>query len=65
VSKIRKMAKNYLPISDFATRPLNLRKNKKSPKFSKINILFLLKDANLNKGAPFQCAFCPSSIFVL
>ena len=33
--KIRKIAKNYVPISDFATRLLNLRKPEKSKKFSK------------------------------
>ena len=31
--KIRKIAKNYVPISDFATRPLNLRKLQKSNNF--------------------------------
>ena len=33
--KIRKIAKNYVPISDFASRLLNLRKPEKSKKFSK------------------------------
>jgi hypothetical protein len=41
--KIRKIPKNYAPISDIATRPLNLRKPKKSPKFSKMNIFSLKK----------------------
>ena len=38
--KIRKMEKKYVPISDFATRLLNLRKPEKSKKFSKKNIFF-------------------------
>ena len=45
--KIRKIQKNYVTISDFATRPLNLRKPKKSPKFSKINKKISLKKCKL------------------
>jgi hypothetical protein len=41
--KTGKIGKNYVPISDFATRPLNLRKPKKSPKFSKIYISYVKK----------------------
>ena len=33
--KIRKMPKNYVPVSDFATRQLNLRKPQKSQNFCK------------------------------
>ena len=55
--KIRKIANNYVPIPDFATRPLNLRKSKKFPKFSKINTIFLLQNANFNQRCTFSVYF--------
>ena len=39
--KIRKIPKNYVPVSDFATRQLNLGKCQKSQKFCKKKYFFL------------------------
>ena len=42
--KIRKIPKQHVPVSDFATRPLNLRKPQKPQKFCK-EFFFSLKNA--------------------
>ena len=56
----RKIVYNYVPISDFATRSLNLR----NPEIFAKKYLFSLKKRQI-KGALFRCTFCPYSIFVL
>ena len=54
--------KNDVPILDFATRQLNLRK----PQLSKLQNFFFVKEMGFEiKGALFQGNFCESLIFVL
>jgi hypothetical protein len=53
----RKIVKNYVPISDFATRLLNLSKPQKSQNFCKKNIFFSLKNANCNQRSTFPVYF--------
>jgi hypothetical protein len=57
--------KNYVPISDFATRQLNLRKSQKSQKFSKKTFFLSLKNAIVIKGGLLQCTFSASLLFGL
>ena len=60
-----KIMKNYVPISDFATRQLNLRKSQKSQKFSKKTFFLSLKNAIVIKGGLFQCTLSASLLFGL
>jgi hypothetical protein len=53
----RKIVKNYVPNSDFATRLLNLSKPQKSQNFCKTNIFFSLKNANCNQRSTFPVYF--------
>ena len=43
--KVRKYLKNHVPVSDFATMLLNLRKTQKSQKFCKKKFFFFVKNA--------------------
>jgi hypothetical protein len=53
----RKIVYNYVPISDFATRSLNLRKPKRFRNFCKEIFYFLLKNANYNQRSTFPVYF--------
>ena len=53
----KKIVQNYVTISDFATRPLKLRKPKKSQIFAKMNILILSKNENCNQRSTFPVYF--------
>ena len=54
--KVRKILKNHLPVSDFATMLLNLRKTQKSRNFCK-TIFFLEKMEFDIKGTIFRIPF--------
>ena len=51
-----KIVLNYVSISDFTSRQLNLRKPQKPQKFSE-NKMKPLKNANCNQGSPFLVSF--------
>ena len=53
----RKIVYNCVPISDFATRVLNLRKPQKSQNFCKRKKFILLKNANCNQMSIFSAYF--------
>ena len=62
--KVRKILKNHVPVSDFATMLLNLRKTQKSQNFCKnFFFLFFVKKCNLISKKHFSGCFFPSLIF--
>ena len=57
--RVRKILKKYVPVSDFATMLLNLRKTQKSEKFCKKNFFFSKKIFFFKKiFKNFQKKFC-------